>query len=95
MNYPSALPAQKRVGNSSTFAFRITLSLFMNQVTHVECDTWTGRNLDEGVQDTGGEGGGRHTLAQTKTRKPINRHFNARQAHTTSRAIKLVGKSWN
>jgi len=36
-----------------------------------------------------GGGGGRHTLAQTETRKPINRHFNARQTRKTSRAIKF------
>ena len=36
LNYPSALPAQKRVWNSSTFAFRLTLSSFMNQVSTVK-----------------------------------------------------------
>ena len=36
LNYLNALPAQKRVWNSSTFAFRLTLSSFMNQVSTVK-----------------------------------------------------------
>ena len=36
LNYPSALPGRKRVWNSSTFAFRLTLSSSMNQVSTVK-----------------------------------------------------------